>query len=165
MNEPFKSLINALRGELQHYGEMLARLDQQQDCIMRRAADELMASVTAVQAQTAAIQQARESREAIRRQVAREMGQPEDANLTHLTAAMPADYRPLMKALVEENNALLVRVQQRARQNHLLLSRSLTMMQDLLQVLQPASQRTLYDGHGNSFNRAMPAFALCDAAG
>ena len=37
-----------------------------------------------------------------------------------------------VQALVEENNELLIRVQQRARQNHLLLSHAVELMQHLI---------------------------------
>ena len=45
---------------------------------------------------------------------------------------MPEAYRPLVSALVEENNQLLARVRQRARQNHILLSRSLELMEKFI---------------------------------
>ncbi len=57
-----------------------------------------------------------------------------------LIPLLPADYRPLVQALVDENNELLVRVRQRARQNHLLLSRSVELMQGLLNTLLPVAR-------------------------
>jgi len=65
----------------------------------------------------------------------------EDITFASLVPQLPPDYRPLVGALVEENNHLLVRVQQRARQNHLLLSRSLEMMQSFLNTLMPGVKR------------------------
>ena len=165
MIAPVTSLIDALRQELQQYGEMLARLDQQQQSIMRRAADDVLASVAAVQDQGAAIQSARQVREQTQRKLARHLGQPEKATLVKLAEKLPPDYQPLVRALVEENNHLLVRVQQRARQNHLLLRRSLELMQDLLRDLFPAGPRGLYDDGGRARNRHLPACALYDAAG
>ena len=44
---------------------------------------------------------------------------------------LPPDYRPLVQALVQENNELLARVHQRTRQNHLLLSHAVELMQQL----------------------------------
>ena len=44
-----------------------------------------------------------------------------------------------MEALVRENNELLVRVQQRARQNHLLLSHCVELMQQLINSIFPVS--------------------------
>lgn len=165
MIEPVKALVEALREELQQYGEMLARLDQQQDSIMRRAADDILASVTAVQEQGEVIQQARRDRESMQRRLATVCQRSEQSTLGQLTQSMPADYRPLVRALVEENNELLVRVQQRARQNHLLLRRSLDLMQDLLRSLFPAGNCLVYDGAGNSNIPQLPACALYDAAG
>ena len=40
-----KSLVAALREELEQYGEMLARLDDQQELVMRREADGVLQSV------------------------------------------------------------------------------------------------------------------------
>ncbi|HYG34578.1 MAG TPA: flagellar export chaperone FlgN, partial [Clostridia bacterium] len=128
MTDPLKALIEALRHELQQYGEMLARLDQQQESIMSRAADDVLASVAAVQSQGVAIQEARRAREYTQRELAGYFHQPEETTLGDLTERMPSDYRPLVRALVEENNQLLARVHQRARQNHLLLRRSLDLM-------------------------------------
>ena len=42
---------------------------------------------------------------------------------------MPPHYRPLVHALISENNELIERIKLRAQQNHLLMSRSLELMQ------------------------------------
>ncbi len=65
MNDNFSlnKLIAALREELQQYGEMLARLDEQQEYAMRRAADELLQSVSAVQEQGRKVSTARQHRQ------------------------------------------------------------------------------------------------------
>ena len=61
MIEFVEKLVGALREELQHYGEMLARLDDQQEMVMRRAPVPLLESIPQVQAQSATLTQARES--------------------------------------------------------------------------------------------------------
>lgn len=165
MTEFLQPLIDALRQELQQYGEMLARLDQQQASIMRRSGDDVLAGVTSIQDQADTIQQTRRAREQVQHQLAARISLPGQTTLAQLTEKIPADYRPLMRALVEENNQLLARVQQRARQNHLLLRRSLDLMQSLLQTFSPPSHGTVYDGCGNSFTRTLTAHALYDAAG
>jgi hypothetical protein len=165
MIEPLKGLIDALRDELQQYGEMLARLDQQQESIMRRAADDVLVSVGSIQHQGEVIQEARRNREQTQRQVAGFFHQPEQSTLGQLTEQMPPDYRPLVRALVDENNELLARVHQRARQNHLLLHRSLELMQSLLQSLLPTGCGSAYDQTGTSRTRSAPAIALYEAAG
>ena len=149
MIQSLQLLIDALRDELQHYGEMLALLDRQQEYLIARAASEVFQSISLIKAQGSAIQQARARREECRRAVALECGQPGDASFAGLIPLLPADYQPLLQALVEENNELLQRVRRRARQNHLMLRRSVELMQELLNTMLPSRQGSVYDGSGN----------------
>jgi flagellar biosynthesis/type III secretory pathway chaperone len=87
-------------------------------------------------------------REAAQRGLARTAGQAESSGLFVLAQVLPTDYRPLLLALVNENNQLLGRVRQRARQNHVLLSRSLELMQQFIQSLAPSQSPTVYHGDG-----------------
>lgn len=123
MIQSIQLLIDSLRDELQNYGEMLALLDRQQECLVARATDEIFQSISLLKAQGSAILKARERREECRSAVAQECGQAGDACFSGLIPLLPADYQPLLKALVEENNELLARVRRRARQNHLMLRR------------------------------------------
>jgi flagellar biosynthesis/type III secretory pathway chaperone len=147
-------LVEALRDELKNYGEMLALLDRQQEYLMTRAANEVSQSIGLVQAQGLAIQQARERREDCRRAVAGEAGEEESASFKELIPLLPSDYQPLLKALVDENNELLFRVRRRARQNHLMLKRSVELMQQLLNSLCPPVQAPCDSAPGE-----FPAFA------
>ncbi|HVY68910.1 MAG TPA: flagellar protein FlgN [Verrucomicrobiae bacterium] len=165
MNDSLRILIEALREELKHYGEMLALLDRQQDLVVARAADEILDTVAAINAQSAAIHAARNHRENCRRSLAREWRLPENTPLTELALLLPADYRPLIDALVEENNSLLLRVQQRARQNHLLLNRSMELMQRLISTLLPVDRSTMYSGAGALFAPSLPSRPLYEAVG
>jgi flagellar biosynthesis/type III secretory pathway chaperone len=149
MMKTIKLLIDALRDELQNYGEMLALLDRQQEYLISRAASEVFQSISLIKAQGGAILQARVRREECRRAVAQDWRQPEEASFTALIPLLPADYQPLLEALVDENNELLLRVRRRARQNHLMLRRSVELMQELLNSLLPARQGSLYDGTGS----------------
>lgn len=159
------ALITALREELQQYGEMLALLDREQELVMLRAGADLLESVSAVQSQSAAIQQARARREEARRALATSLGQPEDSAFAILVPLLPPHYRPLVDALVRENNQLIVRVQQRARQNHLLLSRSLELMQRFLTTLFPSRDPQVYDDHGLRPAWSPPAYSRYEAVG
>lgn len=141
-------LIAGLRDELQQYGEMLALLDREQELVIQRASAELFETVGSIQMQAAVIQQARARREEDRMALARALRQPDDATLTALIPQIPSDYQPLVEALIRENNQLLVRVQQRARQNHLLLTRSLELMQRFISTLFPSRDTQMYDDHG-----------------
>mgnify|MGYP003383701375 CR=1 FL=1 len=52
-------------------------------------------------------------------------------------------------ALVQENNELLTRVQQRSRQNHVLLARSVELMSRVIQTLIPGGGSPVYTRRGN----------------
>lgn len=164
MKDLLQNLIQTLRHELQQYGEMLAQLDQQQELVMGRRPDELLHSLSDIQSQCTAIQNARENREQCQRELARDFGLDADTKLSDVMPYLPKDYRPLIQALIDENNELLVRVQQRSRQNHLLLARSLEMMQRLLDTLVPGS-RTVYTETGRVAVNGGPAPSLYEVVG
>jgi flagellar biosynthesis/type III secretory pathway chaperone len=149
MNELLSNLIEALREELKQYGEMLALLDQQQHLVMQRQVAELPENADCVNAQAGVIAAARQEREQRQRHLALLLELPETSGIKVLIPLLPADYRPLVDALVSENNELLVRVQQRARQNHLLLSHCVELMQQLINSIAPGVSPTTYDGSGH----------------
>jgi flagellar biosynthesis/type III secretory pathway chaperone len=165
MIEPLKQLIAALREELQSYGEMLALLDQQQHWVFARAADELFQSIGSIQDHALILQEARTRRDDCRRSVAQGFVLPEDTAFATLIPQFPAEYRPLVQALVQENNELLVRVQQRARQNHLLLSRSVELMQRLIATLLPGQDTRVYTDAGRNRPPATASSSVYNAVG
>src|SRR6266487_1544256 len=159
-----QDLIHALREELQQYGEMLARLDHQQELILRRAPNDLLQSSADIEAQSQVIQSARQARTDRQREVARALGLSDEAAFAQIIPLLPADYRPLVAALVQENNELLVRVQQRSRQNHLLLARSLEFMHRLIGALLPGGS-PVYTDKGNVIGGRMPQRSFYQAVG
>ena len=165
MKELLSNLSEALREELKQYGEMLALLDQQQQFVMQRQPTFLSANVHSVHTQAEVLAGARHEREQRQRTLARQLEMPEDANFKSLIPRLPADYRPLVDALVAENNELLARVQQRARQNHLLLSHCVELMQQFIHSIFPAAKPVTYDGYGHAPMLAVPAQALYQAVG
>jgi flagellar biosynthesis/type III secretory pathway chaperone len=160
-----KNLITALREELHEYGEMLARLDEQQELVMRRDADGILQSVATIQEQGIVIQRARQVREARQGELANLLGLPSNTEFLILIPQTPEDYRPLLNALINENNALLLRIQQRARQNHLLLRQSLELMQKFLSTLFPSNEPRTYAPVGQAFHRPAPAISMYEAVG
>jgi flagellar biosynthesis/type III secretory pathway chaperone len=156
MIHSIKVLIDALRDELQHYGEMLVLLERQQEYLVARAASEVFQSISLIKAQGSAIQQAGARREQCRRAVAQDCRQPHEAGFAVLIPLLPADYQPLLLALVDENNECLLRVRRRAHQNHLMLRRSVELMQELLNTLLPSRRASVYDDAGS---RAFAAIA------
>jgi hypothetical protein len=144
---------------------MLARLDYHQDLVMRRETKDLLQSIAEIQEQADVIQKARRSREARQKELASALCGEEGATIAQLAELVPGDYRPLLMALVDENNELLVRIHQRSRQNHLLLARTVEMMQRFMSTLFPDEACPLYNGSGAVFGRGLPSRALYEAVG
>lgn len=159
------NLIECLREELKQYGEMLALLDVQQDMVVQRTTRDLLENVAAIHAQSDAIQAVRHEREQHQRNVSRQVGLEESAQFTSLIPRLPTVYQPLAQALVQENNDLLRRVQQRARQNHLLLNRAQELMQRFITALSPAAGTPVYTEAGSVHAPAPAHHSLYDAIG
>lgn len=158
-------LIELLRHELHQYGEMLALLDQQQESVMARSAEDVLQSVLAINEQMDRIQNARQQRGVCQDEIAAAVKQPQDPTFASLIPHLPESYRAAVSALVRENNELLVRVQQRARQNHLLLSRSVELMQRFISSLTPTAPPVTYNEAGHLQTAPQPAQALFQAVG
>ena len=165
MKELLSYLIEALREELKQYGEMLALLDQQQQLVMQRQVAALPENVGHVNQQAAVIAVARQEREQRQRHLARLLSLPENSAAAGLIPHLPSDYQPLVGALVNENNELLVRVQQRARQNHLLLSHAVELMQQLITSIFPSAGPVTYDVSGHKPGTIIPTASLYQAVG
>jgi flagellar biosynthesis/type III secretory pathway chaperone len=165
MTENIANLVTALRQELEQYGEMLALLERQQQQIGARCADEVYQSIGPVKRQGVAIQQARTRREECRAQLAQSLHLAREASFAELVALLPADCRPLLCALVRENNELLARVRQRARQNHLRLNRSIELIQTLINSLFPSRISRIYNGRGTMKLRRLSPRSCYEAFG
>ncbi len=160
MNDLLHNLIEALREELKQYGEMLAVLEQQQQSVVQRQTNNLLQNVADVNAQANVIAAVRHEREQHRRNVARLLQLDENAPFAVIIPNLPQDYRPLVQALVQENNALLVRIQQRARQNHLLLSHAVELMQQLINSIFPGGSPKTYDNTGRLPANNLPQHSI-----
>jgi flagellar biosynthesis/type III secretory pathway chaperone len=165
MNNLLSNLIEALREELKQYGEMLAVLDQQQNSVVQRQTNDLLQNVASINAQADVIAAARREREQHQRHVARQLDLSEDASFSAIIPLLPADYRPLIQALFQENNELLVRVQQRTRQNHLLLSHAVELMQQLINAIFPGGSPKTYDSNGRLPLNGLPQHSIYERIG
>jgi hypothetical protein len=163
MIEALQKLIAALRDELQHYGEMLARLDDQQELVMRRAAEAVAQTIPLVQHQSAILAQAREVRFGATRLLCSTLGISEHSSFKELLPHLPPDYRPLIEALIDENNELLQRIHHRARQNHVLLTRTVESMQRVINSLGIHRTTPVYDESGAMFAPAPASAAIYEA--
>jgi flagellar biosynthesis/type III secretory pathway chaperone len=165
MNSSLLNLIEALREELKQYGEMLALLDHQQELVMLRQTAGLLQTVTVISDQAETLQAVRLEREQRRRHLALSLGLNEAIQFQDLLPHLEAAYRPLVQALVQENNELLVRIRQRARQNHLLMSRAVELMQRFIESILPGAGPATYTESGQVVSSVATQRALYDAAG
>jgi flagellar biosynthesis/type III secretory pathway chaperone len=165
MNDLLHNLIEALREELKQYGEMLAVLEQQQQSVVQRQTNILLQNVADVNAQANVIAAVRHEREQHRRHVARQLSLDENASFAIIIPQLPSDYRPLVQALVHENNALLIRIQQRARQNQLLLSHAVELMQQLINSILPGGSPKTYDNNGRLPVSSLPHRSIYEQVG
>jgi flagellar biosynthesis/type III secretory pathway chaperone len=165
MNDFIQRLIDALREELQQYGEMLALLEQQRHLVVQRSGAALLENLVQINGQTSVIQVARREREQLQTQLSLSLQLPGDARFSNLLGKVPEPYRGLVKTLVDEINQCLRRVQQRARQNHLLLSCSIEMMQRFMALLFPSSSVTTYNQAGKTSASSNARPGLCEVLG
>ncbi|HAV62995.1 MAG TPA: hypothetical protein DCY13_11595, partial [Verrucomicrobiales bacterium] len=147
------------------YGEMLALLDAEQELVVARGTAELLQTVESINRQSEVIRRTRASRESCQQSVSTLLGLPEGSTFADLKQRLPENHAILAGALVDENNELLVRVRQRARQNHVLLNRSLELMQKLIGTLFPGGRTQTYSGTGQIQGSPMPQRALYEAMG
>ncbi|MCL5096419.1 MAG: flagellar protein FlgN [Candidatus Omnitrophica bacterium] len=164
MLDILQRLIESLREELSQYGEMLRLLEQEQELVVHRLPADLLQTVTSINSQGAEIQAARRRREEVQRQLAASLEQPENTALTEIIPRLPPEYQPLLEALRQENNQLLLRIHQRARQNHLLLNRSLELMQQFINTLSPVNA-PVYNETGGILPTLLQPRSTYDAVG
>ena len=139
MNEELNNLIAILREELTQYGEVLALMQEQQELIINRAANELLINLNTVNSQMEQVAQVRQQRELARQQLVDSLGGTEETTFRQMTEMPPAEVQPLIDALVQEINQMLQNVQKWLRQNHILLKRSLDLMQTIMKNMFPSS--------------------------
>ncbi|SVB60679.1 uncharacterized protein METZ01_LOCUS213533 [marine metagenome] len=131
-----------MREELTQYGEVLALMQEQQQFIINRSANELLLNLNVVNEQMEKVSVARNHREACRRALVATLNATEETTFYQMTEMLPSEVQPLLKALVEEINQLLQHIQKWLRQNHMLLSRSLDLMKQIMKGMFPSSSAT-----------------------
>lgn len=156
INDAVEKLIESLRYELQQYGEMLALLDKQQENVLDSNTTGVLDDLSAISIQTNVIKNARAASEQAKRQLCGQLGIDGNSSFKETIRHLPEDYQLLLSALVDENNALLARIHQRARQNHLLLRRSIELIQQLIGTVIPGLCTTVYTQNGNALNSIIP---------
>src|SRR4051812_4430217 len=146
MNNQLQKFINSLREELQEYGQMLGLLNRQQELIASRASAEVLETVAQINDQSAVLKRVREERELSQTEIALQLGTTAEASFKEIISLVDEPHQPLVQALFEENNELLARIKQRARQNFVLLNRSLELIQKLMNSFMPGNTAVVYRG-------------------
>jgi hypothetical protein len=158
-----EQFIDALRNELQQYGEMLALLEAQGGALNRHGTHSVAASVSSLTAHGATIECARRTRETLQRKVAWSLGVAEEQTVQQLVRLVPEEYRPLLEALIQEIQELLRRVRECAGQNREHLRHSLELMEQFIARLSPPVGSALLGEKSTSNCPAEPPPNLADA--
>ena len=148
MNTGWETLAEALRDELQEYGGLLNILQDQQRAILHRKPDQVLELNGQIERQLRGTRERRKRREALDRELAQFVQRPADSSLRDLIGFFPDAVRPMLLALIEEVNHLLTRTKRRARQNQMLLARSIEVSQEILQKLNPEGLTKTYSPKG-----------------
>lgn len=119
-----EQLVEALRDELQQFGEMLALLETQTISLTRREISGVIQSTSAIESHRNVIESARLRRENLQKQLAWAAGDPDRRSLQSLLPYAPEPYRPLLSALLGEINQLIETVRIQLESNRLQLQRA-----------------------------------------
>lgn len=141
-------LVDLLRKEVQEYGGLFNLLETQQKQIFKREADTVLTINEEVESYMLDMGVLRERREECVREMARRGGCSPDLSLSKMLNYFPEYIRPLLQALVEEVNHMVDRTRRKARQNHLLLSRTMELTQETISALQPSNYTKTYGRKG-----------------
>jgi flagellar biosynthesis/type III secretory pathway chaperone len=158
VNASWESITECLRNELQEYGALLSLFEDQQSNLFRRDADAVLALVSSIEEQARVTHSLRERREDSVRAFALEHGHSGETSLRQLLPHFPIEVRPLIEALTDEINHLIHRIRRDARQNQMLLSRTVELHEEALRVLRPGSMTKTYSRHGQVSLGAGPAW-------
>ena len=128
-----EQLVEALRNELQQYGEMLALLDV--DDAAGSGLPSILNACEGIQRQGSAIEDARLLRLQQQSRLAWVVGKPEKDSIIDLLADLPAHYQPLLTALISEINGLVSQVREKALHCHQRLNAAAQQLERLMTAM------------------------------
>jgi flagellar biosynthesis/type III secretory pathway chaperone len=146
--DPQERIITALRAELEEYGGLLNVFDEQQQAILNRRPDTVLALEERLAEQLSAVKTRRSQREALVAAFAGDGRSPSRVSLLGAVPAFRQAIRPLVEALATEINRLIARTRRKAEQNQLLLARTVEVMQEVCERLNPGSVSRTYAPNG-----------------
>jgi flagellar biosynthesis/type III secretory pathway chaperone len=146
--DPQEQIIAALRGELEEYGGLLNVFDEQQQAILNRQPDAVLALEEKLSAQLSAVRTRRTQREGLLSRFAGDGRPPSRVSVLGAIPAFRESLRPLVEALASEINRLIALTRRRAEQNQMLLARTVEVMQEVCERLQPGAVTRTYAANG-----------------
>lgn len=149
MSTSWEIITERLRNELQEYGALLGLFADQQANLLRRDATAVLELANAIEEQTQTMQTCREHRDEAILRFATENQQPGSKTLRQLLGFFPAEVQPLIQALIDEINHLIHRIRRGARQNQMMLSRTVEAHEDALRTLRPDLYPNTYSRRGS----------------
>jgi hypothetical protein len=162
MIDQIELLVERLRDELKQYGELMALLDRQQELVLQRDADGIQATGEQIDQQSFVLEELKAIRQRVQEDLAQAMGMSPSTTIEALLPHIPEAYCPLIKALVEDNNFSIQRIGRVARQNHMLLSRSIEMVGGLIRSICPDQTPNVYDGSGEVVSHSLYMNQTCE---
>jgi len=147
-----------MRNEVQEYGGLYNLLERQQDEIFQRDPESVLKTNEDIEQYLAQMGELRQEREAFVREIARQAGCDEELPLQKMLSHFPDFIHPLLQALIDEINHMITRTRRKARQNFLLLSRTMELTQETLRALQPDNYTKTYTKKGRvGVSKRMPS--------
>ena len=161
MNYTWNHIADCLRHEVAEYGALFGFYEEQQKSLFAHNADAVLRLSGEIEVQVRALHECRARREATVAGFAAANEQPMNATIRSLLPVIPADARPLIEALIGEINVLIHRVRRISRHNHMLLSRTVELRQQMLRQLLPETFSQTYSPKGRvSVTMSSPMAAL-----
>ena len=148
MSTDWEHLVQPLRDEMQEHGALLNLFEEQQAAILRREPDMVLHIAETIARQAELIRECQKRRVVAMRAAAARAGCAEDTALTKLLPYLPAEALPLLQALISEVNRLVRQTRRRARQNQMLLARTIEASQELLERFNPGTVSKTYSSRG-----------------
>ncbi len=146
--DPQEQIVTALRAELEEYGGLMNVFDEQQQAILNRKPDAVLAIEDHLAAQLATLRTRRSHRETLVAAFAGDGRPPSRISLLGTIPAFREALRPLVEALASEINRLIAKTRRRAEQNQMLLARTVEVMQEVCARLSPGSVSRTYAPNG-----------------
>lgn len=141
-------LVELLRTEVQEYGGLYNLLERQQREIFKRDPELVMGTNAEIESYMGDMGTLRDQRESKVREMAQACGADEEQSLSKMLPFFPDFTRPMLQALVDEINHMVKRTRQKARQNFMLLSRTMEITHETFQSLQPENYSKTYSKKG-----------------